>query len=155
MAKRAVRRKKFYFQLKFNKANFCCFSCQINSLQAQIASSRQSALVSRIVPTPLGKNVCNDRKLYFSVKISLLFPIFKHQEEELSEARDELNKLREDETKLEREVRNNDLIKWGKMLCLLFLSFLFFYSRHFAIRCYLLPSSTNSFINYYFLKGNV
>ena len=57
----------------------------------------------------------------------LSFPIFKHQEEELSQARDELNKLREDETKLEREVRNNDLIKWEKMLCFLFLSFLFLF----------------------------
>ena len=45
-----------------------------------------------------------------------MFPIFQHQEEELSQARDELNKLREDETKLEREVGNNDLIKWGKLL---------------------------------------
>ena len=51
-----------------------------------------------------------------------MFPIFKHQEEELSQARDELNKLREDETKLEREVRNNDFIKWEKMLCFLFLT---------------------------------
>lgn len=94
---------------------------------------------------------------YFLVKIFPLFPIFQHQEEELSQARDELNKLREDETKLEREVSNNDLIKWEKMLCFLFLSFPFssFYSRHFARRCYLLLSSTNSFINYYFLKGNV
>lgn len=62
---------------------------------------------------------------YFLVKIFPLFPIFQHQEEELSQARDELNKLREDETKLEREVSNNDLIKWEKMLCFLFLSFLF------------------------------
>ena len=62
---------------------------------------------------------------YFFVKIFPLFPIFQHQEEELSQARDELNKLREDETKLEREVSNNDLLKWEKMLCFLFLSFLF------------------------------
>ena len=93
---------------------------------------------------------------YFLVKSFPLFPIFQHQEEELSQARDELNKLREDETKLEREVGNNDLIKWGKMLS--YFSFspfsFFFYSRHFARRCYLLLSSTNSLINYYFLKGN-
>ena len=64
---------------------------------------------------------------YFLVKIFPLFPIFQHQEEELSQARDELNKLREDETKLEREVGNNDLIKWGKLLsCFLSLLFLFF-----------------------------
>ena len=63
---------------------------------------------------------------YFLVKIFPLFPIFQHQEEELSQARDELNKLREDETKLEREVSNNDLIKWEKMLCFFFLSFFFF-----------------------------
>lgn len=62
---------------------------------------------------------------YFLGKIFPLFPIFQHQEEELSQARDELNKLREDETKLEREVSNNDLIKWEKMLCFLFFSFLF------------------------------
>ena len=62
---------------------------------------------------------------YFLVKIFPLFPIFQHQEEELSQARDELNKLREDETKLEREVRNNDLIKWEEMFCFFFLSFLF------------------------------
>lgn len=62
---------------------------------------------------------------YFFVKIFPLFHIFQHQEEELSQARDELNKLREDETKLEREVSNNDLIKWEKMLCFLFLSFRF------------------------------
>ena len=55
-------------------------------------------------------------KIIFLVKLFLFFLIFKHQEEELSQARDELNKLREDETKLEREVGNNDLIKWGKML---------------------------------------
>ena len=78
-------------------------------------------------PTPYGRKCLCRSKIIFLVKIFLLFLIFKHQEEELSQARDELNKLREDETKLEREVRNFDLIKWGEMLCLLFLSFLFLF----------------------------